>query len=76
MSDYIPTTEEVRSAYADENQSYDDDWDDCVSQFDRWLAQNNAEVAEATEQRIIKLITDNDVIGSEWWIALIKGESK
>ena len=27
-------------------------------------------------ERIIKLIIDNDVIGSEWWIRLIKGENE
>ena len=31
---------------------------------------------QRTEKRIIKLIIDNDVIGSEWWIRLIKGEGE
>jgi len=28
------------------------------------------------QERIIKLITDNDVVGADWWIALIKGKNK
>lgn len=56
MNDYIPTTENIRDAYATENQGYQWDWNDCISQFDRWIAQHDAEVAKATENRIIKLL--------------------
>lgn len=37
-------------------------------------ARYRAEGAKTERERIIKLITDNDVIGANWWIALIQGE--
>ena len=39
-------------------------------------ARYRAEGAQHERERIIKLITDNDVVGADWWIALIKGENK
>lgn len=47
MSDYTPTTEDVRNAYAD----WMADWDARAADFDRWLAVYTAEKqAEALEQ--------------------------
>ena len=50
MSDYIPTTEEMRE-YVNAGWKFKGD-------FDRWLEQNNAEVIKATEERIIKLLEE------------------
>ena len=36
MSDYTPTTEDVREAYAS--------WSDAYPEFDRWLAEVKAQV--------------------------------
>ena len=38
MSDYTPTTEEVRNSYAS--------WSDAYPEFDRWLAEVKAEAWE------------------------------
>jgi len=90
VSDYVPKIEDVRSAYADENWGYDHTWEECAEQFDRWLEQHDKEVAQVTEQRIIKLLEDelkSDRIYLVWQedgypanledvIALIKGENK
>jgi hypothetical protein len=55
MSDYTPTTEEVKANYA---LVGDDEVVNNINEqkFDRWLEQNNAEVTKSTEQRIVKLI--------------------
>jgi hypothetical protein len=89
VSDYIPTTEEMRE-YVNAGWKF-------KGEFDRWLKQNNAEVIKATEQRIIKLLEAAkseeltpeeawlkgwrfDEPTGRWWllqealIALIKGE--
>ena len=81
MSDYTPTTEEVKANYA---LVGDDEVVNNINEqkFDRWLAQRDAEVAKATETRIIKLL-DNycdgnhsmfDQCSCAMQIALIKGE--
>ncbi len=84
MSDYTPTKLEVRSQYA--NDSFGpDEYLANVAEFDRWLEAHNAEVVEATEERIIKLLEERyaeNVDHCEWGthlfldnaIALIKGE--
>ena len=88
MSDYTPTTEEVKTNYA---LVGDDEVVNNINEqkFDRWLEQNNAEVTKSTEQRIVKLIeaeiervsnpmlVDREYLdGLETAIALIKGENK
>jgi hypothetical protein len=88
MSDYTPTTEEVKANYA---LVGDDEVVNNINEqkFDRWLEQNNAEVTKSTEQRIVKLIeaeiervsnpmlVDREYLdGLETAIALIKGENK
>ena len=51
------------------------------AEFDRWLEQHDAEVAKATEERIIKLIETQEVEGwfdrglKQHFIALIKAEN-
>jgi hypothetical protein len=89
VSDYIPTTDEVRDGYYSPRESYEPDHN---AEFDRWLAQHDAEIAAQAEQRIIKLLED-PVVMSNWWsqvdkniglygnlknyvIALINGENK
>jgi len=87
MSDYTPTKLEVRSQYA--NDSFgSDEYLANIAEFDRWLEVHNAEVVEATEQRIIKLleaqcacrtVMRNGYMGklicpAHTHIALIKGE--
>ena len=87
MSDYTVTTEDVRERFTD---WYDGPkappLDESRAEFDRWLAQHDAEVAKATEERIIKLLKETDLLrtiegGSvvnyaEDAIALIKGEQE
>ena len=78
MSDYTPTTEEVRDKYAS--------WSDAYPEFDRWLAEVKAQERE----RIIKLLEDTPATRTTWiddgisvyaldkddFIALIKGEEQ
>lgn len=54
MSDYTPTTDEVRACY-----SYRADWQsqEDVEAFDRWLAEHDAEVLREAGQRAY-----------EWWM--------
>jgi hypothetical protein len=75
MSDYIPTTDEVRDGYYSPRESYEPDHN---AEFDRWLAQHDNEIAAKAEERIIKLIevwweTDQEL---EELIDIIKGENK
>lgn len=59
MSKYIPSTETVRRAYIYETPvETPAGWDEAANEaeFDRWIAQHDAEVAKATEERIIKLL--------------------
>lgn len=46
MTEYVPTTEEVREAYASTGGGLDfkDVWYDRFNRFDRWLAAHDAEV--------------------------------
>jgi hypothetical protein len=66
MSEEMPTTEEIREYYAKQftivdgkilRASAPGDPED-LAEFDRWLKQHDAEVAQATEERIIKLLLD------------------
>jgi len=43
VSDYTPTTEEVRNSYAS--------WSDAYPEFDRWLAEVKAQVWDEAERR-------------------------
>ena len=75
MSDYIPTTDEVRDGYYSPRESYEPDHN---AEFDRWLAQHDNEIAAKAEERIIKLLevwweTDQEL---EELIDIIKGENK
>lgn len=55
MSDYTPTTEEVKNFYSERmSVSGYFEWSPSANaEFDAWLAQNNAEVASDAKQRII-----------------------
>ena len=83
MSDYIPTTADVRDAYSSESSesSY------ANRMFDLWLARYKAKIIAKTEERIIKLLEERfaeNVDHCEWGthlfldnaIELIKGENK
>jgi len=84
MSDYTPTTVEVRFEY----MSFPDKTIErnpnlqAAKEFDRWLDQHDAIIAKATEERIIKLLeTDSGqrimcLDCSEELITLIKGENE
>lgn len=50
MSKYTPTYEEVREFYANS------EWSNAGEEFDRWLAQHDAEVAEETLNKAIALL--------------------
>ena len=59
MSDYTPTTEEVRDAVAYDGDFYESngDWivlrDDIAACFDRWLAAHDQETCDRAVQRVI-----------------------
>ena len=88
MSDYIPTTEDVRDAYSSEST----DSTYANRMFDAWLAQYKAKIVAKTEERIIKLLEPYanakcdeycsyrcECYGkyeAQEFIALIKGENK
>jgi hypothetical protein len=86
VSDYIPTTEEVRDEYSGEFS----DSKAAKRAFDLWLAQYEAKIIAKTEERIIKLLKslDCEADGKEHdcnpldqytitdLIELIKGEQK
>ena len=75
MSDYIPTTADVRDAFSSEST----DSTYANRMFDLWLAQYKAKIVAKTEERIIKLLEDNqwrDEVVFKYAIALIKGENK
>ena len=55
MSDYIPTTAEVRDAYSSESS----DSKFANRAFDLWLARYKAKIIAQTEERIIKLLEDD-----------------
>lgn len=66
MSDYIPTTEQVRDdfiGYGLDNHLMPDAME-FAAEFDRWLAQHDAEITAKAEQRIIKLLEDLDRHGT------------
>ena len=82
MTDYTPTTEEVRNSYAS--------WSDAYPEFDRWLAEVKAQERKAERERTIKLLEDTPATRTTWiddgisvyaldkddFIALIKGEEQ
>ncbi len=82
MSDYIPTTADIRDAYSSEST----DSKYANRMFDLWLAQYKAKVIAKAEERIIKLLEDTAIKNGKgtkaihWHldelIALIKGENK
>lgn len=84
MSDFIPTTEQVRYEYASEFSNSKA----AYRAFDSWLAQYEAKIIAETEERIIELIkkheedTNHTETHFEYWkairhiIRLIKGQQK
>ena len=46
MTDYTPTTEEVRDAFSDYNEDVDGGWYEAEAQFYRWLAEVKAQAWE------------------------------
>lgn len=59
MSDYMPTTAEVRDAYSSESS----DSRFANRAFDLWLAKYKAKIIAQAEERIIKLLIDKAI---EW----------
>jgi hypothetical protein len=55
MSDYTPTTVEVGDAYDSFMIEFKNDYTG-DNQFDRWLAEHDAEVAKAERERIVVLL--------------------
>jgi hypothetical protein len=53
---YTPTTEEVRARYAADEFGYSAAPDDPCPEFDRWLAEHDAEAAKAERERAINLL--------------------
>ena len=69
----VKTTKEIRELFTDGGFF-------SSKEFDRWLEQHDAEVVKATEERIIKLLEEqnNDEMSFEYQnylIELIKGEN-
>lgn len=58
MNNNIPTTDDMRDIYAYES----DDTGGAYAEFDAWLEQHNAEIVEATEERIIALLENPELI--------------
>ena len=88
MSDYTPTTEEVRMAYEidPENPFFSSAAEWTGDEFDRWLAEVKAEQDKATTERILaayeKSYMYDGVIGNEriehdrdYFLLLVKGET-
>ena len=62
MSEYVPSTEQVRKDYLKHAALYQDaaaDW------FDRWLAEHDAEVAKAERERLAKLVWNEKQLATE-----------
>lgn len=55
MSDYTPTTDEIRTGYAAIGDAIIPEHEE---EFDRWLAAHDAEVLEAAVHRVEGLIED------------------
>lgn len=81
MSDYTPTTEDIRAGWEYATAVIGDEG---TAQFDRWLAEHDAEVAKAERQGIIRCIENKfwdcgngNVVDStvEEITALIQGEN-
>lgn len=84
VSDYIPTTDDVRDAYSSESG----DSTYANRMFDAWLARYKAKVVAKTEERIIKLLEANfyrfdlsnnwvdSPMGLDEFLALIKASQK
>lgn len=89
MSDYILTTEQVRDYYREVVSVLADGTLSKIEaeRFDHWIAQHDAEVAKATQERIIALLEPFTHLKCElgcddcdddfaYAIALIKGDNK
>jgi len=61
MSDYTPTTEEVRFGYSIKDGGLSIDWlqSEQVAEFDRWLAEVKAKEAKAERERIKQRLWDD-----------------
>ena len=77
MTDYTPTTEEVRDAYATHRfNAYGKYREVGYPEFDRWLAAHDAEVREQAAQRVAAY-ADAEGVGLKSWdaaIAAARGE--
>ncbi len=67
MSDYTPTTEEVRARYNADEFGYSAGLNDPCPEFDRWLAEVKAQEAKAERKRAMSIIMTN--IGQIVWQA-------
>lgn len=63
MSDYTPTTEEVRQAYAaymssiqNPDWSFEPEFRSNQDRFNRWLAAHDAEVAEKAREQAVRSV--------------------
>ena len=92
MSEYTPTTEEIRRAVTSFNEYFDHpraaEFD--ADLFDRWLTEVKAQERKAERERIIKLLEDTPATRTTWiddgisvyaldkddFIELIKGEEQ
>ena len=85
MSEYTPSTEHVRAQYA-RIENYDPYYEGdlyltpdgqlSAEQFDRWLAQHDAEVAKVERVWILALLEGKQDWAVSDVLALIKGENE
>ena len=74
MTDYTPTTEEVRNRYLDvlpPNMFYSEEDAEQYeaepnAEFDRWLAEVKAQERKAERERTIKLLEDTPATRTTW----------
>ena len=69
MTDYTPTTEEVRNQYSGFSTSNSNHTGQVYlnfAEFDRWLAEVKAQERKAERERTIKLLEDTPATRTTW----------
>lgn len=67
MSEYTPTTGQIRHGYSIVDGGLNNSWlrVDAEKRFDRWLAEHDAEVAKAERERLAKLVWNEKQLATE-----------
>lgn len=77
MSDYTPTTEDIRNAYMSGDWNDNPTDDDAMkrhfaAKFDRWLTAHDAEVRADEREKVAQRIAAVS-LAPEWLLAAIRG---